>query len=227
MRYEFMAISGVIWLFLVNLIIACLVMISFVIILFIRFFQKKTVGTILLAITFLFLTLGELVLLISFFINYYAPQQKIIFGILQLSYIPFTGIGYIFLYLFANRYIIEDNDLVRSLISILMTAFLGIITGLWYGEMINQVSDPKFYTIVYSQILQIERVNPSIMTSLLLLIPLFLLIHVRIVVKISQIQKELENPVLKRGFLYILLSVSFFFISTIVIALNAISGFCR
>ncbi|MBD3193041.1 MAG: hypothetical protein GF308_20560 [Candidatus Heimdallarchaeota archaeon] len=212
------------WIYLINLLIASSVMGIFVVILFIRFLKKKTVGTMLLTLSYLFLTLGELTVIGEIIYIATPLEDKLILGIAQIGFVVFYALGYLFLYFFGNRHILEDNDLLKALTTVFLTLSVGLFSGLMLSEMIHQVAEPLFYTSEFSTILQIDRPAPNTWVSVILFIPIFLLVHVRLIVKTNQIRKAIKNPIIKRGFTYILLSIVGIILSTVVISLEAIAG---
>ena len=88
--------------FVSNLFIMSCSLLVFSIVLFRQFIRKRTIGTILLTISYLLLAIGESSQAFSYIV-YFFFDQRIVVAQLQIGYVLFASLGYIFLYLFANR----------------------------------------------------------------------------------------------------------------------------
>ncbi|MBY8995576.1 MAG: hypothetical protein KGD59_13585, partial [Candidatus Heimdallarchaeota archaeon] len=114
-----MEITAFTWYFLISALFVCIALIISVVILLRHFLKTKTQGTILLLLTYTLFTIAEILITVGQWYYTFVSETNPITGYLELSFAFFYAIGYIFFYFFANRHILEDNDLVKSLTSIL------------------------------------------------------------------------------------------------------------
>ncbi|MBN1329496.1 MAG: hypothetical protein JXA54_08480 [Candidatus Heimdallarchaeota archaeon] len=195
----------------------------FVIILLRQFIKKRTLGTALLAISFLFIAFAETLTAISQYL-YVFVGDNFFTGFFQAAFVFNYGIAYIFFYYFSNRHILQDKDFLKSITTIFGTALVTLISAFMFSEILNNVEPSLFYTHLILFGPNVIQFLPTQMAGLIIYIPIFALIHVRIVVRLIKIRRDLENPVSKRGFTYILYSVLFMVLSTLVASLYIIPG---
>ena len=112
------------------------------------------------------------------------------------------------------------------MISITLTIIAVLISSLISAELLYYSEPPAgiFYEIIPFSSLEVERFVPKTILILILFIPMFLLIHVRIIIKTAYIGKSLENEIEKKGFSYILISVVFLIMNTVILSISAITG---
>ncbi|MBK5114025.1 MAG: hypothetical protein JJE41_10370 [Candidatus Heimdallarchaeota archaeon] len=95
-------------------------------------------------LTYTLFTIAEILITVGQWYYTFVSETNPITGYLELSFAFFYAIGYIFFYFFANRHILEDNDLVKSLTSILLTVIVSFATSLMFSEIVNQKVNPIF-----------------------------------------------------------------------------------
>ncbi len=208
--------------YLINMSISIFVSFIFVIILFRQFFKKRTIGTILLAICYFLINLAGIFQLVAKLIMINHSDEKIITGIFQQAYLLLGIVGLLFLYYFANRHILQDSDLVKSLTVISLSILISIVVGAITSEIVHQIENPIFHVANYDEILELSAVIPTPLLSFGIIIAIFSLIHVRIIIAIIRIRRGLEKKLTKFGFTFILLSVISLASATLVISLNAL-----
>ncbi|NHJ85766.1 MAG: hypothetical protein FK734_09910 [Asgard group archaeon] len=210
-----MEISGDTWYILFTAIITSLMLVGFVIVLFINFLRKRTLGTILLAIFYFLLMLGEMSNTAGLWIYTFKTNGELLSGFLELNFTTFYGFGYIFLYYFANRHILDDNDIVKSFTSIILSGLVGITNALMSMELYFTQSGGFFYSVIPLTV-DINQFLPSSISGLIILFPIFIFVHLRIVIGIIKLRKTAPDMIIKRGLLFILLAVVSFILSAII-----------
>lgn len=211
-----MEVTAYTWYFLISALVVCLALVTSVIILIIHFLKTKTQGTILLILTYTLFTIGEILNTIGLWYFSFVSETSPISGYLELSFAFFYAIGYIFFYFFANRHILEDNDLVKSLTAVLLTIFVSVATSFMFSELVNQKVDPIFYNEVLLTGPNFTQYLPTMISGLIIFIPILLFIHLRILIGIAKIRRSTEDPVLKTGFTFIFYTIISFVLSAII-----------
>jgi hypothetical protein len=187
-----------------------------------QFIRKRTMGTILLFMSYLFFTLGEASTIMGDYIFTFQFTTENTGGLTQLLYAPFYGIAFIFFYFFANRHILQDSDLVKSSIA----TFIAFLIGLAYAYSTADViffdsANPIFYNKALLAGIPVPGGGfmPQFLLStfigLGIYLPVLFLIQLRVVVKIFRIRRGLEKRISRAGFTYIFLSVLFLVLGTI------------
>jgi len=199
----------------------------FTIIMIGNFFKKRTVGTGILAMMFSMIFIQQLFNTLFNIYSRIAPYETMQ-KISILIYLGALFMVYSFLYFFTSRHILQDNDIVRIFYSIILFGLNYIILGLMGYEMFRNidVDSAFFYEIRYQAATEMFQTQPSLIASLIIYIPLVLLVQIRILIVMSStlIKKKQKDPVRRRGFLYILLSVISLFASLLLTILFIIEG---
>ena len=181
-----------------------------------HFLKTKTQGTILLLFTYSLFTLAEILITAGQWYYTFVSETNPITGYLELSFAFFYAIGYIFFYFFANRHILEDNDIVKSLTSVLLTVIVSLATSFMFSEIVNQAVDPVFYNEVIINGPNFTQYLPTLLSGLMIILPIFFFIHLRIIFGIAKIRKSIEDPVSKIGFNFIFYTIISFVLSTVI-----------
>ncbi|MHA1879031.1 MAG: hypothetical protein ACTSYG_01420 [Candidatus Heimdallarchaeota archaeon] len=132
------------WYFLIISYLASLLALAFVFLLFRQFLKKKTLGTLLLTISFLFVAFGEIATALSETLYFYQGDSHWV-GYLILSYTFFYSLAYIFFYYFSNRHILQDKDFARAMTTVFLTAVVSIFITLMAAEIMFDVPNSRFY----------------------------------------------------------------------------------
>ena len=101
------------------------------------FFKKKTIGTALLLVFHSCITIAEILNTFGLWYFAFVSEESILSKISELAFVLFYAVGYLFLYIFANRHILQDNDIVKGLTTTILSLIVGIIFGIMIGEIIN------------------------------------------------------------------------------------------
>ncbi|HUT81606.1 MAG TPA: hypothetical protein VMZ29_10440 [Candidatus Bathyarchaeia archaeon] len=195
----------------------------FTIILFRQFLKKRTLGTILLTISFLFVSIAETFTAVGQYF-YVFIGDNIYTGYFEVSFIFCYGIAYVFFYYFSNRHILQDKDFLKAITTIFSTALVSLISAFMFSDLLNNIVDPVFVDTIILYGPDVIQYLPSQIVGLAVYVPIFALIHIRIIVRLIKIRRDLENPVTKRGFTYILYSVVLMVLSTLVASFYIIPG---
>ncbi|NHJ84502.1 MAG: hypothetical protein FK734_03520 [Asgard group archaeon] len=197
----------------------------FTIILFRQFLKKRTLGTILLTICFLFVAIAETFTAVGQYF-YVFIGENIYTGHFEVSFIFCYGIAYVFFYYFSNRHILQDKDFLKATTTIFSTALVSLISAFMFSELLNDVplADRIFVNEIILHGPEVIQYLPNQIVGLIVYIPIFALIHIRIIVRLIKIRRDLDNPISKRGFTYILYSVLFMVLSTLIASFYIIGG---
>jgi hypothetical protein len=193
--------------------IATIATLIVVIVMIRNFTKKKTVGTALLGIMYFTFFLSQA---LSLLYNYWsvAAPETMTHKVLITLYFIVINLPNVFLYFFASRHILRDSDVIKSLYSIMIIGGIFLMTGLFVADLFYMNSE-TFYVLEFVEKTGFTQYSPTILTSLPVYLPIVLLIQLRIVAKMSHVhlQKKQQDPIKRRGFLYILLSVISLFMS--------------
>lgn len=217
-------LTGLSWYILITATLVTVSLFFFVILLIRKFIIKKTIGIILLMIFYFGLTLGELLNTVGLWYYSFISTSSPVSAYLELTFSLFVALGYIFLYLFMTRHIIRDNDLIKASTSILLATLIGIITTLMLSEVFFDVPEPKFFHELPMIGTNINQYLPSLLAGVLIFIPIFLFIHIRIIIRLFFIRRNVEEKLERWGFTYIIISLASFILSAISASLFTIPG---
>ncbi|MFW9923819.1 MAG: hypothetical protein ACFFDW_11090 [Candidatus Thorarchaeota archaeon] len=212
------------WYILISALVVSLAMILFLILLIRQIFIKRTIGTVLLTIFYFLLAIGEITNTAGLWYFSFVIDSLKISAYLELNFVLCYGLGYIFLYYFLTKYFLDDNDLIKSLILILLTAVISIICSFMFGEIYFNSNNGIFTTELFMEGTNITQVLPSFISGIIVFLPIFLLIHLRIIVKIIILQKDISSKEGKYGFLFIIFSLICFVIAAIFASIFVIPG---
>ena len=223
-----MAISGFVVLMISVSAIVAIGSLIFSFIMVWNFTKKKTMGTAILAFFYGAIAIYHIVHSIMMGIaaqNPFSLLHKILF----ISYIALLLLSYYFLYVFACRHILRDNDLVKYIIIIVMLAVNGAIIGMMAYELILEVPSPILYDISLKPEWNISHFVPVPVVLFTLYLTCVLFVELRIIFRLSLtlIKKEFESEVQRKGLLQILFGILALFASvllTIIISLPNINN---
>lgn len=138
-----------------------------------NFLRKRTTGTLLLFTTYVIISLGALIGAIVYTIEAFAPQWELTIGFLQsISTItPFFAI--IFIYMFACRHILKDNEVVKSITIIIITAyitFIGTMYLLGVFEITKQNVEGAWYQLITTPISNTSLTNIALNSLVIILL---------------------------------------------------------
>ncbi|NHJ05981.1 MAG: hypothetical protein EAX90_14230 [Candidatus Heimdallarchaeota archaeon] len=201
-----MAIAGLTIYVLVSGVIMLIAAFTFDGILLRQFIKKRTMGTLLLLITYLLFTFGEMTTIAGNYVFVFFPALEVNFAHFQLLYSGLYGLGFVFMYFFANRHILKDSDATKATISIFISFFVGIASALMTAEILWSDTN-LFYNKTYLVGFEMPQYLPSTLAGILLIVPILIFIQIRIIIRILRIRRGLDNKISKMGFTFILLSV--------------------
>ncbi|MFW9923816.1 MAG: hypothetical protein ACFFDW_11075 [Candidatus Thorarchaeota archaeon] len=193
--------------------IMLLIALTFDIILLRQFFKKRTIGTFLLFLTYLFFTFGEMTTISGNYIYTFLPSYEATAAHIQLFYVTLYGLGFVFLYYFANRHILQDSDIIKSITSIGLSFLIGILAAFMTSEITQNNPNPFFYNraelvgFIIPSGTNMPQYLPSTIIGLLIYVPILLFIQLRMIINIFKILRGLDNRISKFGFTFIFLSV--------------------
>lgn len=185
----------------------------FVGLLFRNFFKKRTIGTFLLIMTYTFLLGNEVLATTSFLLEAVLGESMTsVAAVLQLVGVYMLVYTINWMYFFANRHLLRDNDLFKSLYPSLLSGIVGIIGGLSIYDAFKGTA-PNFTWLAQ---IKLENVDfhiyyPPISGPQLTLTVLVFLVgtftYIRIMWRTFNLQRKSTDIVTKKGFRMVTISV--------------------
>lgn len=213
------------WFALIQGIIVTIASLVFVAIMTRRFFKKKTMGTALLAIFYLFFTLTQGS---NTIFNFYSLYKPLVVGhkISIMIYMATLTFSYVVLYVFASRNILKDNDITRMLNAIVLIILPTVFFGMFGYELFREVANPLFYTIEFQPGTEFLQYMPTMLMGIIIYIPFVILVHIRLIATMSLdlIRKRIKDPVRKKGWEFILYAVITLILSVFLTVAFTIDG---
>ena len=200
-----MAITNIVWFVLIQNGLLALGAIVFSIIMLGNYAKKKTMGTALLAVVYIFVAIRQIVGIVYNAlgaINPYSLTQ----GITFIAYLLAFTLIYYFLYLFGSRHILQDNDVWRGVISTIYLVTLSAFIGILGYEMLAGVANPIFVERGVEPGTNLQLFMPTTLTGLLLYGVILILVQLRYIfsLSVSLIRKTSIDPMRRTGTKYIL-----------------------
>lgn len=211
-----MEITAYTWYFLITSLMISLALLVFIAVLIKHYIRTKSPGTILLVFTYSLITFAEISNTIGLWYYVFVSEISLVSGYFELSFAFYYGLAYVFLYFFANRHILEDNDLIKSLTSVGITVLVSVTTALMFMELINHPTNPFYYNEFIMNGPNIIQFTPSLVIGSIIFIPIFTLVHLRIIISLAKLRKSIEDKFTKRGFNFILFAVVSFVAAALV-----------
>ncbi|MEA2071049.1 MAG: hypothetical protein U9O98_07135 [Asgard group archaeon] len=216
------------WFALIQGFIVSAASLIFMIVMILNFYKKKTMGTALLAFMYgsmFFTQLGNTLFILFSAINPYTLIQKISL----VGYLSSLALVYIFLYFFASRHILKDSDIMKVITSIFVVGVSFAIIAIVGYELIAEVPNPVFTYTHEQAATGLSQVLPNVLASIIVYVPLLVLVQFRLLISMTRtyLSKKQKDPIRRRGFLYILLSVCSLFITMLLTVLFTIEGISK
>ena len=211
-----MALSNFVLLMILVSAVVALGSLVLLIIMIWNYFKKKTIGTALLAI--FFGTIAVYHVIHSLMLSYAAQKPfSLEHKIFYIIYVSLLLLSYYFLYVFANRHILHDNDVIKSIILIIMLGVNGAVIGIMGYELFSNLASPVFYVIDPKPEWNISHYVPATFITLMLYASCVLFVEIRIIIRltISLIKKEAESKIHRKGLQMILIGILALFSSVL------------
>ncbi|MBN1329751.1 MAG: hypothetical protein JXA54_09785 [Candidatus Heimdallarchaeota archaeon] len=220
-----MATTAIQWFAIIQGIIVTVASFIFVLIMIKNFIRKKTMGTALLAIFYIIFTLTQGS---NTIFNIYSLFKPLFIGhkISILIYVSTLAFSYIVLYVFASRYILKDNEVIRMLNSVILIILPTVFFGMFGYELFREVAEPLLFTIEYQPGTEFLQYMPTMLMGIIIYIPFVILVHLRLIFTMSLdlLRKKINDPVRKTGWQLILFAVITLFLSVFLTVLFTIDG---
>ena len=186
-----------------------------------NFSKKKTMGTALLAVFYGFIAIYHIIhsaMITMAATNSYSTTHKILF----IAYITTLFLSYYFLYIFGCRHILPDNELVKSIIVMVMFTVNVALIFLMAYELFFNVAEPIFYVVDTKP--DINHYVPNIIVTVIIYLTTVLFVEWRIIFRLSVmlIKKEVEDQVQRKGLQRILYGILSLFGATLITILVSI-----
>ncbi|MHA1211288.1 MAG: hypothetical protein ACTSSH_02395 [Candidatus Heimdallarchaeota archaeon] len=179
-------------------------------VMFSNFFKKKTTGTALLAFLYLTMFISQLTALLFNVYSYINPLETV-HRVSFIVYMLFTLLSFVVLYNFASRHILKDNDIVKLMYTVISIGAIFGMVGIIAYEIFAKVADPIFYNINIQAGTGFLHYLPTTLVTAIVygLIVVFIQLRIIITMTVTYVRKKQKDPIKRKGFLYILLSVTF------------------
>lgn len=219
-----MAVNGTTWYFLISTLNLSICAIISVILLIRHSIIKKTQGVILLTIFYFLITIGEILNCIGLWLSAFVIDIGKTSAYLELCFPLFYGIGYLFLYFFLSRHMMQDKDVIKAIISIILAVLIGMVFSFMISEVFYDVANPKVYQMIFMDGPELNQYLPSLLGGSLILIPIFLLVHVRTIILAMRFSRAVSDPQEKSGFSFIQAAIYCLILSSLIASLFTITG---
>ena len=209
-----MAISNIVLFMVIGSAVVALGSLILSIIMIWNFSRKKTMGTALLAIFYGFIAIYHIIHSVMMIVAAQYNQTNL-HKALFIAYIGTLFLSYFFLYIFAGRHIIPDNDIVKSIIVVVMIGVNAAALGMMAYELFTDITNPILYVLDVKP--YISHYVPIPLVSILLYLTAVLFVEVRMIFQISVtlIRKEIKEELQRKGLQYILYGILSLFVSTL------------
>lgn len=218
-------ISGLVWFVLIQGVLMVLGSVVFLGIMIQNFIKKKTTGTAFLAIFYGMIALTQATSVI-FNIFAIANPYSLAHGTFLVLYLIAFILSYYFLYFFASRHILQDNDVMRSVISFIYLGItLPVIAMIGY-EIFFPVDNPTFVVETIEPGTNLQQFMPTTLMAAILYLTILVLVQIRIIIRMSStlIQKKTKDELRRKGFKYILIAVVCLFLTLLFTVTFTIEG---
>jgi hypothetical protein len=162
-------------------------------------------GTALLAFTYLFITFAEIANTLGLWFDAYKAVPRAAIGGIQIMFVSFYLTSLVFLYFFANRHILRDNDWLKAIVGVFGGQLVAVGTTLMFMDLI-QGEPYTFVSNLFMGQVNIYRFVPSTTLALIMLLPLLLLVVIRIIIRLLGLRTQIKDRVARKGITYILWS---------------------
>jgi len=113
----------------------------------------------------------------------------------------------------------DDNDVVKSVTSVTLTAIIVAMSLLMFAELSLDLADPIFYNITLLKGPNIDQYHPSLLTGAAIFLPIFLFVHLRLIINLIKMKRSAEDPITKTGLNFILYTIIGFVSSALIASL--------
>ncbi|MFW9923575.1 MAG: hypothetical protein ACFFDW_09860 [Candidatus Thorarchaeota archaeon] len=202
-----MALTTFTWLYLIISSISAVINLLLYLLLFANFLRRKTIGTMILSLSFLATAIGEVMFSLSFWFQSFVPTISLeISGVIYYVGMAILSLNTYFYYFFGNRYIIKDNDLTKSVIALAFCITVGLTIGLGSYYILHGIDMPG--VCVYGNLAESELV--MFIIGYLLAIPLVptsvFLVFGRITIKGITMIRYSKDVITKKGLTFVLIA---------------------
>ncbi len=197
------------------------------VLLIIHFFRKRTVGTFLLIMTYASVWINEILVTLAFYLEGLYPGNENYLKAAQTM--QMTGVFFLvytinWMYFFANRHLIRDNDLFKLLYTSIFGAFVGVAGGLAYYDIYTgDRNNPFWYSIIELAGADFNLNYPPTQGLRLILIGGMFAIgsitYLRLIVRTTRLTRKAKDVVTKKGLRIVSLSILFLWLTGLVLAL--------
>jgi len=199
----------------------------FLILLVVHFFRKRTVGTFLLIMTYSSVWGNEILTTLAFFLEGYFAGNE---GILKAAQtMQMTGVFLLvytinWMYFFANRHLIRDNDLFKSLYTSIFGAFVGVAGALAYYDIFSgDRNNPFWYSIIDLAGADFHLNYPPTQGLRLILVGGMFAIgsitYLRLIIRTTTLTRKAKDVVTKKGLRIVSTSIVFLWLTGLVLGL--------
>ncbi|NHJ87262.1 MAG: hypothetical protein FK734_17495 [Asgard group archaeon] len=211
-----MAISDFVWFMIIVSIFVAIISFVFFIIMIWNYFKRKTMGTALLVFFYGIVALYHVVHSIMMSLAAQNPFS-LLHKIFYLLYVALLVLSYYFLYTFACRHILRDNDVAKSIINFIMLGVNAVLIGIMGYELLANVENYHFYVIDPKPQWDISHYVPATFVTITIYLTCVLFVEIRLILRLSIIlgKKQTESEIQRKGLQQILFGIISLFVSVL------------
>ncbi|MGC9781423.1 MAG: hypothetical protein HZR80_19430 [Candidatus Heimdallarchaeota archaeon] len=201
-----------------------------VIMLFRKYLEKKTIGTLLLLFAYFDSLMADVLIDISVWLQIFIQTETVEFASTILMHLSTIFLIHViaFMYFFGNRVaLLKDSDITKVIYTTLFLGLWGAYAALGLQEIIQKVASPVFYIKFPVEGTSVFFIFPTINRWLSIIPILFMLIGVltyfRIFFRCLSLARKARNRTEQRMNTYNYLSVIFYMFTGVTLALYYVS----
>jgi hypothetical protein len=197
-----------------------------------NFFRKKTTGTLILFSSYALVALGGIFGALIYVFQVTGLGTRLT-GIFQAIVTIVPQVALMIIYIFSCRHILRDNEVVKSLHTMIISGLLGFVTTIFlvglfdltpqFAGFINpdpNTISPAFYQLIRTEIAGTELYNLAVSGLSVILVLIQVYINVRIIVRAFILSRRTDKIVRKRGLQMIAWGLIIYLLAGILISLE-------
>lgn len=197
-----MVVTGLTWYYLMMSSVSAVTNIIIFSVLFSNFLRRKTLGTFLLSMSFIVTAIGETLFSLCFWFQAFSGIAPETIGVIYLAGMAILAMNTYFYYYFANRHILKDNDILKSIISLSFGVIVGIGFGIGLKEIVQNDPNAIFHFNITLAVADLKMYIFGLIFVLLLVPISVFLVFGRIVYRAIIIQRRSKDIIVKKGIQY-------------------------
>lgn len=202
-----MAVTVITWVYLIMSSVSAVVNLLLSLLLFANFLRRKTIGTLILAFSFIVTAIGETMFSLTFWLQAFSESVQLeVTGVIYYIGMVILSSNTYFYYYFGNRFVIRDNDVYKSLISLVFCVTIGITLGLGTNYILQGIISPGIVVYGYLPEADLTMYIIGYYLGLSFVPTSVIFVFGRIVYKGIAMQRQTKDIIVKKGLVYVLVA---------------------